>query len=40
MTIAIIGPEKFAFQDLVCVDLALAALEDGPRFDGPGAEGQ
>ncbi|WP_146259515.1 nSTAND3 domain-containing NTPase [Palleronia aestuarii] len=29
MTIAIIGPEKFAFQDLVCVDLALAALEDG-----------
>lgn len=30
MTIAIIGPEKFAFQDLVCVDLALTALSHGP----------
>ncbi|PNQ77419.1 hypothetical protein BA950_05180 [Erythrobacter sp. SAORIC-644] len=30
MTIAIIGPEKFAFQDLVCVDLALTALANGP----------
>lgn len=29
MTIAIIGPEKFAFQDLVCVDLALAAMDSG-----------
>lgn len=30
MTIAIIGPEKFAFQDLVCVDLALGAMDSGP----------
>lgn len=30
MTIAIVGPEKFAFQDLVCVDLALNAMGSGP----------
>lgn len=29
MTIAIIGPEKFAFQDLVCIDLALETMGSG-----------